>query len=49
MRVALDKLLAERQRCDWNVEPHRCEILSAVFDGGTVVEEVFPATMPTFF
>jgi len=48
-RVALDSLLAERQRCDFTKEPHRCGMLSALFDGGPVVEEVFPVSMPTFF
>lgn len=48
-RVGLDSLLTERQRCDFNAEPHRCGMLSAVFDGGPVVEEVFPGSMPTFF
>ena len=48
-RVAMDALLMERQRCDFNAEPNRCGMLSAVFDGGAVVEEVFPSSMPTFF
>lgn len=47
-RVGLDALLLERQRCDFNAEPHRCGLLSAVFDGGAVIEEAFPGSMPTF-
>jgi len=48
-RVSVDDLRAQAQACDWQVEPHRCEMLSAVFGGGAVVETPFPATMPTFF
>lgn len=48
-RVPLETLLSERQRCDASKEPHRCEMLAAVFDGGTVTEESFPGTMPTFY
>lgn len=48
-RVGLDSLLAERSACDFSAEPHRCEMLSAVFDGGPVLEESFPTAMPTFF
>jgi hypothetical protein len=48
-RVSLDTLALERQACDWKLEQHRCEMLSALFDGGPVVEEPFPSSMPTFF
>jgi len=48
-RVSIDSLRSERQACDWQVEPHRCEMLSAIFDGGTVTEVQFPETMRTFF
>jgi len=48
-RVSWDALLIERQLCDWSVEPHRCEMLSALFDGGATVEQPFPATMDTFY
>jgi hypothetical protein len=48
-RVALDVLAAEARACDWKAEPHRCEMLSALFDNGVVPEESFPVTMPTFF
>ncbi len=47
--VGLDELANEAQACDWSLEPHRCEMLSALFDGGLVVEESFPSSMPTFF
>lgn len=49
-RVSIDeKLRLESASCDWQVEPHRCELLSSIFDGGTVVEEAFPHAMPTLF
>jgi len=48
-RVAVDDLRAQAQGCDWRLEPHRCEMLSAVFGDGAVVEAPFPETMPTFF
>jgi len=48
-RVGLDGLALEARSCDWAAEPHRCEMLSALFDGGIVTEESFPSTMPTFF
>jgi hypothetical protein len=35
--------------CNWQTESHRCEMLSAVFDGGIVIEEAFPEAMSTFF
>ncbi|MEO6602353.1 MAG: hypothetical protein ABIQ16_20900, partial [Polyangiaceae bacterium] len=47
--VSLDVLAADARACDWGVEPHRCELLSALFGNGTVTEEGFPLTMPTFF
>ena len=47
--VSIDSLRYGAQTCDWKVEPARCELLSAVFDGGEVREEAFPAEMPTFF
>ncbi len=48
-RVSLDTLLLEHQHCDSSAEPHRCGMLSAVFDAGPIAEEVFPDSMPTFF
>lgn len=48
-RVNLDLLRREREACDWALEQHRCEMLSAVFDGGSVIEEPFPSSMPTFY
>jgi len=47
--VSVDSLRAERERCDFEAEAHRCEMLSALFDGGPVVELPFPGTLPTFF
>ncbi len=48
-RVSIDGLRSAASVCDWQKEPHRCEMLSALFDGGAVSEEAFPAAMPTFF
>jgi hypothetical protein len=48
-QVSVDKLRTQAAHCDWQLEPHRCEMLSAVFDGGAVVEAQFPDAMPTFF
>lgn len=48
-RVPLESLRAASQVCNWQVEPTRCEMLSALFDGGPVVETGFPQEMPTFF
>lgn len=48
-RVAIDHLRDASTTCDWRTQPHRCEMLSALFDGGAVVEESFPETMPTFY
>ena len=47
--VAFDSLVSERQKCDFGVEPHRCGMYSAQFDGGPVSEEAFPSAMATFF
>jgi hypothetical protein len=48
-RVSVDSLRSQEQACDWQLEPHRCEMLSAVFGGGVVEETPFPDTMDTFF
>jgi hypothetical protein len=48
-RVSLESLRTEAQICDWQLQPQRCELLSALFDGGSVVEAPFPAAMATFF
>ena len=48
-RVSIDSLRVQEQTCDAQVEPRRCEMLSALFGGGPVNETPFPATMPTFF
>ncbi|MEO8900996.1 MAG: hypothetical protein ABI488_04990 [Polyangiaceae bacterium] len=47
--VSLDSIAVDARGCDWVAEPHRCELLSALFDNGTVTEEAFPPTMPTFY
>lgn len=48
-RVSVDGLRIENRLCDWQAEPHRCEMLSAVFDGGMVNEVQFPPSMRTFY
>lgn len=48
-KVTIESLRAQHQSCDWQLEPHRCEMLSAVFDGGEVVESSFPSSMVTFY
>lgn len=48
-RVSVDALRSAFATCDWRAQPHRCEMLSAVFDGGAVMEEPFPDAMSTFF
>lgn len=48
-RVSIDSLRLQNQSCDWQLEPERCEMLSALFDGGEVTETSFPIAMPTFF
>jgi hypothetical protein len=48
-RVPIDFLRTESQTCDWDLQPHRCEMLSALFDGGSVDEGEFPAEMETFY
>jgi hypothetical protein len=48
-RVPVETLRAESAACDWSVNPHRCEMLSAIFDGGTVNEAPFPDDLPTFY
>ncbi len=48
-RVSIDSLRIQDQTCDWRLESHRCEMLSALFGGGAVEETPFPDTMATFF
>jgi hypothetical protein len=48
-RVSIDTLRSESANCNWQIEPHRCELLSAIFDSGPMSEEAFPDDMPTFF
>jgi len=48
-RISLAALQAEHASCDWSSNAHRCEMLSALFDGGPVSETAFPDTMATFF
>jgi hypothetical protein len=48
-RVSIDSLRTAAASCDWQSQPHRCEMLAAVFDGGAVIEVPFPDTMSTFF
>lgn len=48
-RVSIDDLKVAFSTCDWQSQPHRCEMLSAVFGGGPVTETPFPDAMSTFF
>jgi hypothetical protein len=48
-RIDLETLRALNRECDWEFESHRCEMLSALLEGGTVVEAPFPDAMPTFY
>jgi len=47
-RVSLDFLRDQAQSCDWQAQPQRCDLLSAVFGGGDVVDAEFPKSMATF-
>jgi len=48
-QVKLDFLAQEAQACDFANQPARCEMLSAIFDGGPVHDAEFPETMKVFF
>lgn len=48
-RVDVAFLAAQSQSCDWSLNPHRCEMLSALFGGGSVNEAPFPEGMATFY
>jgi len=48
-RVSVDDLRGAFATCDWQSQPHRCEMLAAVFGGGPVTEVPFPEAMSTFF
>jgi hypothetical protein len=48
-QIGLESLLLENVTCRWDLTPHRCEMLSAVFDGGAVLDAAFPTGMATFF
>ncbi len=47
--VSVDSLRTEHQICDWQKQPYRCDMLSAIFGGGEVLELPFAPTLPTFF
>lgn len=47
-RVALDGLRAQAASCDWQAQPARCDLLSALFGGGDVVDAEFPSNLATF-
>lgn len=48
-RVDLEVLRQDAASCDTRLEPHRCEMLQALFGGGDVLEVPFPETMETFY
>ncbi len=47
--VGLENLRLEAQLCDRELEPERCQMLSAFFGGGDIVESPFPDSMATFY
>ena len=47
--VSLESLRSEYERCDFQKEPHRCEMFDALFANGDVTAAEFPVTMATFF
>ena len=47
--VGVDDLRAKHVECDAEFDPMRCEILSAVFDHGPVIEQSFPEELKTIF
>jgi hypothetical protein len=47
-RVPLSSLQEERATCDHAIEPERCALLEALFDGGDVADWEFPQEMATF-
>jgi len=47
--VELDELRLEHDTCDPALDPERCEMLSAIFSHGPVVEEEFPEGLATIF
>jgi hypothetical protein len=48
-RVAIDSMLEVAMGCDAVLEPERCQMLSALFARGPVVEHEFPAGMRVCF
>lgn len=48
-RVPLDYVRDQAAGCDWQAEPDRCDLLSALFGGGAVQDAEFPSSMATFF
>jgi hypothetical protein len=47
--VSVENLRLEAEQCDAKVEPQRCQMLSAFFGGGDVLEAPFPDSMVTFY
>jgi hypothetical protein len=47
--VSIESLRRANLACDFQANFPRCELLSALFDGGPVVETPFPSEMATFF
>jgi hypothetical protein len=48
-RVSLDYVRDQAASCDWQTQPDRCDLLSALFGGGPVQDAEFPMAMQTFF
>lgn len=47
-RVRLASLRDQATGCDWQAQPDRCDLLSALLGGGDVVDAEFPSKMATF-
>jgi hypothetical protein len=48
-RVSLNELNAEARTCDFDAEPERCAMLSALFSQGDVVDGEFSSVLATFY
>ncbi|HWA78310.1 MAG TPA: hypothetical protein VG937_38505 [Polyangiaceae bacterium] len=47
--IPIETLALAAQTCNWQTEPHRCEMLAAIFASGPVLQGTFPDSMETFF
>lgn len=47
--VAIERIQYERDTCDPDAEPDRCDLLAALLDHGEIYREPFPDEYPTIF